>query len=311
MPIPSLPESTYQVNDLNPSTVQAANVLAAKVRPVFHLVHYPRASTGGWEIGSVIEKVKVKGKWTEQPVAYWLPELTEVPVVPGANLCRTLKRGEPPENAYREQLTWFARSGRIAIPMDAIVGDIAGYVRNTPCRNPLNGRSGLYHFDAWSIPKVVREGKGVKYHRDQYAFNAWRLELVRHGWRRPNGTTGRLPDIDPDVIAMQLDRAKYHLARKEAEVNLPPRAYDNEVEVREAIVEAVSGAKVPKYEGDGAVPVTDYSAVLIQILSKRVADGEDPEDVIAEVPNLEPHIADVVRAAKPKQLARANKGTTK
>ena len=289
MPIPQTApvESPYLVSRTDLSNVQSDSRLVAGPTPVFHLVHHP----DNWEIGHVRNPAG-------ELVAYWLPELSEIPVVPGVNQCRTIRRGERPEAAYLGALAWMTRRGQVAIPMDAIVGDTAGYVSQTPCRHPITGRSGVRHFDVWSRPKPTKPGKCVKFWRDNEAHNAWRLALVMGGWVMPDGTTGRLPDVDPDVIAEKIDRAKYHLARKEAETGLPERAYENEVAVRRKIVETASGAIVPRFEGPaGSVAVVDYSAALIAVLSARVVAGESVDDVIAEVPGLGDDVIAAVRAA--------------
>lgn len=291
MPIPTtateLPDSPYLVESAARSDIQSANVLQAKPRPIFHMVHHP----DNWEIGTVMVDGVAK--------AYWLPEMAEILVVPGVNQCRTIKANEPKEAAYAGQLAWFAHKGMIAVPMDAIIGETDSYIAKTACQHPRTRVSGVHHFDVWSSPKPTKAGKAVKYWRDRHAFNAWRLELVLRGWRRPDGTTGRLPDVDPDVIAAKLANLDFHLNRKVAETALPERAYALEVAAREELIKQHSGAEVVHFEGASTVPVVDYSSALIAALSQRVASGEEPEAVLAEFPGLESRIVDAVTAAKP------------
>jgi hypothetical protein len=283
MPVPStaLPESPYHVEAVNLASVQSAGVLEAVPSAVFHLVH----GRNNWEIGDV------------DGTAYWLPELVEVQVVPGVNQCRTVRQGEPPENAYLGQLAWLASRKQIAIPMDAKVGTTTSYLARTDCIHPRTKRAGVRHFDAWSRPKPTEEGQGVKFWRDTQAYNRWRLELVQHGWVRPDGTTGRLPDANPDVIAKKVDRAKFHLSRKEAESGLPDRAYKEEVDKRLAQVEQVTGAQVPRYEGSTAVGVVDYSTALIAALAARLRAGESAAVVFADAPGVDDRIRSAALAA--------------
>ncbi len=294
MPVPStVHESPYEVTGVNLAEVQSDNILQAKATPVFHLAHHP----DNWEIG-LVQTGEKRGK----PVLerFWLPEMQEIPVKPGVNMCRTIGKDEKKEAAYSGQLLWLANRGQIAIPMDAIVGETQSYIAQTPCQHPRTKTVGVRHFDIWSSPKPTKSGKAVKFWRDPLAYNAWRLELVKHGWTRPDGTTGRLPDLDTDIVVAKIDRVQYHLNRKEAETGLPDRAYKLEVEKREELVKAHTGAKPVFFEGTTAVPVADYSTELIAALSYRVKGGEAADKVLAEFPGLSDKIVQAVHAATPK-----------
>jgi hypothetical protein len=218
-------------------------------------------------------------------------------------MVRTIRKDEKPEAAYEGQLAWLAKRGSIVVPMDAVVGETECYIASTPCQDPQTKRKGLRHFDVWSRPKPVRPGRTPKFWRDTDAFNAWRLELVQHGWTRPDGSSGRIPDANPDVIAEKLDKAKYHQARKESETGLPERAYEQEVARRIEIVETLTGATIPIYLGQPGVPVVDHTSALIQALSMRVKNGDDANAVLSEYPGLSAEIQIAVRAAKPPTVA--------
>jgi len=287
MPIPETAETPYEVQPLNLATVQGKRVMQAAATPVFHLVHYP----DNWEVG----KVRMEDG---SLVAHWLPEMSAVPVVPGVCMCRTIKAGEPPESAYQDHLAWLRSRGQIPIPMDAIIGGSSGYVRNVTCQNPHTKRMGLRHFDAWSTPKVTKKGKTPKFLRDEAGFNSWRLALVQHGWTLPDGTSGRIPNPDPDVIAAALGLAHKHLERKESDTDLPDRAYARELGKRKKIVEELTGAVVPSFIG---APIQhtqpDYSAVVIKMLVARIEAGEGLASVLADVPDADERIAAAVTAA--------------
>jgi hypothetical protein len=121
---------------------------------------------------------------------YWLPEISILPLVPGAHLVKTRKGNEDPSESIKLAVNTDANNGWTAldpstpIPADCLPAGVpvGGYRRPVPCTDPLRGTPGTRHLEAWDVPKQWVPGSGAqKYVHDRASYNRWRLWLVMQG----------------------------------------------------------------------------------------------------------------------------------
>ena len=146
----------------------------------FFYVFYPE-DPGNWVIGHV------------DGVAYWLPSLNKLPIIPGTHGVRTLRKGEPASAAYKEALQLVRDRGGIVIEREH------GYLMKTRARNPRTNQSGHLYHDRWESPRMPRGRKKrtVKYDQDRAGRNQWLLTLVQQGF---------LPAPHPDIVDANIAR---------------------------------------------------------------------------------------------------------
>jgi hypothetical protein len=148
---------------------QFGEVTALPVRPnfPFFLLHWPSA----WQ---------VEHEGLEEPT--WIPLLAQQVILPGCNLHRTLRRGEPPSAAYDAAVLRNTRRGAVFLDVERHRAPDGGrYLREAPCRDPRSGREGVYYLDAFTKPLDAIPGRRLRFVRDRAASNRWCLSLVEPG----------------------------------------------------------------------------------------------------------------------------------
>lgn len=170
--------------------VGAAVRLLARLKEPFFLRHHPR----DWHsevVSGTVGGVVLDG-------AYWLPGLTTLPIIPGCNGIRTLKKGEAdsPELAWqaaREKSEKPAQGGWIwcdpdeELPAECLPAGVVagGYLRQLPCQDPQTGERGVRHQEVWSVPIATIPGDPQVFRFDRQKYNLWRAWLAIAGIVRP------------------------------------------------------------------------------------------------------------------------------
>ena len=138
---------------------------------------------GEWELGDIDGK----------PV--WLPALAVLWEVPGVNNVRST-RGGPDSSMARMKVE---EQGRMVLPQQL------GYVKRLPARG---GR--WHHCLFWDHTRQVGN-KTLTRHDDQ-GYNKWRPELLQ------NGT---IPQPDPEVLEIAIERLSDRVRRHASRANIP------------------------------------------------------------------------------------------
>lgn len=205
------------------------------ITPAFFLMHSPVE----WE--AVTVKGEVEGQALDG--VYWLPVLVKVPEVPGSTPgMRTRKRGEAPEASYADAVDRRRRGGwavldRVEMIASAYLpaGIPAGpYIRRMACRDPMTGRDGYAHVEAWQVPMRTAPGRKQAFRYDHEAHKLWRASLVLRGL------------VDPpteDVTAPQIQQARIKYDRISA-LPLPDEVRRERVARARATMEALTSAQV-------------------------------------------------------------------
>ena len=183
----------------------------------------------------------------------WLPQLQEVPVMPGVGGARTVKEGADPKTAYDLLIRNMEGNGFVVLPGDIKVDGVE-YSKGLDCVNPRNSKPGVYWVSSFAEPRYRRGNARQKFKLDRAAYNRWRLALVEQGHIAPP---------NPEVVDYAVGRARYHLDRHTAETRL-------DQQTREALISAL-GERLSQMEAAGSVPVVGDNAVARRLKSLTVA----------------------------------------
>lgn len=187
---------------------------------------------GNWVVGEV------------DGVAYWLPALSKLHLVPGQGGVRTLRKGERQDTMIAEAIAGVTKRGGIAISRDH------GYLMRTPARHPNTGQVGHIYHDRFETPKVPRgrRMRTVKFHTDSEARNVWLLSLI---------TEGHIPAPDPELLdhnrAVLADRVRAKADRRGVSLpsDLGVLSEDDRKRLPKYVTDAASASEVAE---EAAVP---------------------------------------------------------
>lgn len=207
----------------------------------FYLRHHP----DNWE---------VEEEGLDAPT--WLPELHQHPLQPGVRGVRTISKGEPKTEAYRDSVSKAKTYGGFtyldpqrAIPDEFIPSGVPtgrGYLRDAPCADLRSGQRGRFHTEPWNVPIWTPKGRPQRFRFDRALYNRWRVWLVETG------------QVDPPH-EWALDEARGRIVtrieRKRGNVDIPSEVRDATVARDVARLEAMESAAVA-----GAEPAAEPDA---------------------------------------------------
>lgn len=181
-----------------------------------------------------------------------LPEVIDHYLVPGVDLCRTRRPGEPVAAGFDMSQLQNSRQGAMYIPAETVVhvpatkvGDTVipavtydGYLRSMDCKSKT-GTEGVYYFDPFERPSMPMPGKEYQRKFDRGAFNRWRLQLVK---------MGVLPPAPPAIVEEFRAKIEKHYRRVESDIRLPDPvrerrllAYQNRMDAISAVASGDRG----------------------------------------------------------------------
>lgn len=212
----------------------------------FVYVFYPD-DPGNWVVGEV------------DGVAYWLPCLSKLNLVPGQGGVRTLRKGERSDTMIAEAIAGVTKRGGIAIDKGH------GYLMRTPARHPNTGATGFVYHDRFESPKVPkgRKMRTLKFHTDTNARNTWLLSLI---------TEGHIPAPDEELLdanrALLAERVYAKADRRG--VSLPSDLEVLDEQARRRLPKYVTDAAEASERAESAeVPVYEAPATAAKVPTRR------------------------------------------
>ena len=206
--------------------------LVDAVRPPFLLVYNPLG-------------------WTPTKVGtdtVWLPEILEIPVIPGTNGAFVLAKGQDPSESIRSMKTYL-REERGLYPLDQALQVPAGvhpagvpggsWSRSITCRTSRQGGSQTIHVTPWHVAQPAMPGGPLRFKIDRPTWDAFRLWLVTSGTIQVDATLEAVQAEHRRRYAIRLDRSE-------------TRQYPNEaiaskrIASRRADLDAAINARVPE-----------------------------------------------------------------
>ena len=155
------------IRDADPGRVGSASALPIAPNFPFFLLHWPT----NWQVG-------IDG--LDAPM--WVPYLSRHLILPGCNLNRTIRKGEPPTAAYDAAVLRNIRRGVTYLDVERHRLLNGGkYLREARARDPRTGREGIYYLDGFTNPKDAIPGRRLRFTFDRAASNRWGLHLVESG----------------------------------------------------------------------------------------------------------------------------------
>lgn len=210
------------IRDADPGRTGTASRLPISPNFPFFLVHWPT----NWQVES---------EGLEAPT--WLPYLSQHVILPGCNLNRTIRKGEPATAAYDAAVLRNVRRGATYLDVERHrLQNGSKYLKEAPCRDPRTGREGIYYLDGFTVPRDAIPGRRLRFRFDRGASNRWRLHLVASGVIRPPSR---------QILEEILGRKQRKLVRVQGHTNLPSEEYERRVDQAAAVVELFAGAAIP------------------------------------------------------------------
>lgn len=209
----------------------------------FFLRHHPR----NWRLSTTLE----------EPT--YLPEVSMMILAPGVNGVRTTDRGEEPHKAYEDAVTRDERLGWVflhpgaPVPTDCLPDGMSpgGYRRELDCRDPVTGRSGVYHLEAWRVPLAGLGDERQRFRFDTAAYERWLLHLVESGAVQP---------MDPSLADAQAARVMQHVERVESSP-LPDAVRERRTAQKQAVADAhLAAAARARGETSPSKPTTSKTS---------------------------------------------------
>lgn len=256
MAIPTTPASSggaFDSGDLSKLLRDAdagrtGTALALPIAPnyPFFLMHWPT----NWQVQSL---------GLDGPT--WVPYLSRHVILPGCNLNRTIKRGEPPTAAYDAAVLKNIRKGATYLDVQRHrLADGRKYLQQAPARDPRTGREGIFFLDAWQTPRDAIQGRRLRFQFDRAAYNAWAISLVVAG----------VISAPVQQVLEEVTRTKQkRLVRVQGHTNLEPAEYKRRVKAAQVTLDLFGGARVPRSatgapvlpSSPGPVPSADAAEV--------------------------------------------------
>lgn len=212
-------------------SLSSAQALAMAPTSPFLLKHH----WSGWEVAS-----------EGLDEATWLPQIKRHTLRPGANHTRTLRVGQPPEDAYRDGVAEDSRAGWTFLEQHplhpdhrpASVGE-GPYMREAPCRDPRTGATGTAYVEAWQVPLPTMPGDedGQRFRYDRGSYNRWRLWLVE---------SGQIAPPQPHVLAKIRSRYEARVPRAQSTQYPTTDMQARMVQAAQAVVDQHESAAVPE-----------------------------------------------------------------
>ncbi len=213
------------IKDAQDTAHSAAAALPIPANQAFFYMHWP-------------------GEWHPETAgleqATWLPLLSKHILLPGCNLNRTLRKGEPPEAAYDQAVLKNTRRGAVyLLPTVHRLASGGKYIRQADCRNPRNNAPGIYYLEAWQQPRDYIPGRRLKFNFDRAGYNKFRLRMVQLGVIR---------SPSPSIIDDLLRRRRSDRNRRRAFRGLETNEYKRQMKDAEKKLEFYEGAVLPQYD---------------------------------------------------------------
>jgi hypothetical protein len=256
-PTPAAADLAAMMRAVDPAQTASVARLALAPNEQFFLRHHP----GQWDAESV--------GLTE---VTWLPDISKLVLLPGAHLVRTRKKGDTPNETFRNALNVDGNKGWVHLdPNDAIPADYlpagvpaGGYLRSLPCKDPRSSAEGVRYVEAWDVPRAPVPGQPQKFKYDRGAYNRWRLWLV---------TSGKIKPPTEDVLG-EMQAAKAGRPARVASLPIPDDLRRIRVEAAEAVLQDMAGAVTP---GPARKPVDDDA-----VAAERARLDEEREEIARE-----------------------------
>lgn len=218
------------IRDADPGRTGTASRLPIAPNFPFFLIH--------WATNWQVESVGLEGPT-------WLPYLSRHVILPGCNLNRTIRKGEPATAAYDTAVLRNVRKGATYLDVERhLLQDGGKYLKEAPCRDPRTGREGVYYLDGFTVPRDAIPGRKLRFKFDRGASNRWRLHLVESGVIRAPSQ---------QILEDELNRKRRRLSRVQGHTNLPADEYERRVDQAAAVLEVFAGATVPRAASNARV----------------------------------------------------------
>lgn len=205
--------------------------VVAEVRPPFLLAVNPL----GWT------PVEVDGK------ALWLPEVREVPVIPGTNgAFVTLRNQDPAESVISMQAYLRTERGlhpldqALVVPASVLPAGVApgSWSREIDCRSTRSGAKQVTHITPWHVAQPALPGAPIRFELDIPTWNRFRAWLVSAGHVAADATL--------EIVQREwLRRAHVHLERVETRAYPSPDVATRRIAARRAAIAMAEAATVP------------------------------------------------------------------
>lgn len=236
------------IRDADPGRTGTVNALPISPNFPFFLMHWPT----NWQ---------VEEDGFDGPT--WLPYLSPHIILPGCNLNRTIRKGEPATAAYDQAVLRNVRRGATYLDVERHrTPDGGKYLREAPCRDPRSGREGVYYLDAFTTPKDAIPGRRLRFHFNRAASNGWRLHLVQSGILSP-------PPLQ--ILEEIIGRKQRKVGRVRGNMkDISQEEYDRRVDAAVDVAAVYMGATIPiatsnaraeKLTSPGSVPDADAAEV--------------------------------------------------
>lgn len=205
--------------------------IVAEVRPPFLLAVNPL----GWT------PLEVDGK----PV--WLPEVREVPIVPGTNGAFVTLRGQDPAESVismrqylRDERGLYPLDRALVVPASVLPAGVApgSWSREIDCRTRTSGSKQTTHITPWHVPQPAMPGAPIRFELDLPSWNRFRAWLVSAGHVQADSTL--------EIVQREwLRRAHVHLERVETRAYPSPDVAQRRIAARRAAIEMAEAATIP------------------------------------------------------------------
>jgi len=240
MPVPkraakqqeSTPAAAYAMRDDTQAVSDAPVPLVERARPPFILCYNPL----GWAPADVDGTV------------VWLPEVMEIPVIPGTNGAFVTLKGQDPSDSIRSMRAYL-RDERGLVPLDralqvppgVLPAGVPGGSWSRSLEVRVRGIQGqvVSYLTPWHLAAPTMPGAPIKFKLHRASWDRFRAWLVSEGHIVADATLAAVQAEHVRRAAARLDRAE-------------TTAYPNEaiatkrIAARRAVLESAQGAQLPE-----------------------------------------------------------------
>lgn len=178
----------------------------------------------------------------------WLPEIMEIPVIPGTNGAFVLMKGQDPSDSIRSMIAYLSDE-RGLVPLDRALQVPPGVLpagvpggswsRSLKCRLQRVGGQHTTYLTPWHVAQPAATGSPLRFKLHRASWDAFRAWLVSEGHVVADATLAAVQAEHRRRAATRLDRAE-------------TRAYPNEavatrrIATRQAELDAATNAQLPE-----------------------------------------------------------------
>lgn len=206
--------------------------LVAQVRPPFLLVYNPL----GWA-PQVVDGVSL-----------WLPEIVEIPVIPGTNGAFVRTKDQPASDVIRSMRAYlrderglYPLDQDLQVPASVLPTGVPGgsWSRSMSCRIGTVGGVHTSHLTPWHRPQPALPGRPLAFKLDRVTWDRFRAWLVSDGHIVADATLEA-------VQAEYRRRAATRLSRVETRAYPSPDVAARKIAERRADLDMVDNARAPE-----------------------------------------------------------------